>query len=93
MYMIWQVIVLNGQQRPVATATILVLYVGAITTTAAATRAIVTSSLRPSASAAFHSVHFYTCKTECWHRGIRHFRGTILKRQNWIRDLTTLDVK
>ena len=93
MYMIWQVIVSNGQQRPVASATILVLHVEAIATTAATTRASVAAPLRPAATTSVHSVHFYTCRTECWHRGIRHFRGTILKRQNWIRDLTTLDVK
>ena len=65
MCMIWQVIVGNGQQRPVATATLLVLYVEAITTTATAARAVVATTLRPTAAATIPSVHFYTCRTEC----------------------------
>ena len=40
--MIWQVIVGNGQQRPIATVPILVLHVEAVTA-AATTRAIVTA--------------------------------------------------
>ena len=65
MYMIWQVIVLNGQQRPIASATLLVLHVEAITAAAAAARALVTATVRPTATTAVHSVHFYTCRTEC----------------------------
>ena len=65
MYMIWQVIVLNGQQRPVATATVLVLDVEAFTAAETTTRAVVTTALRPTAATTVHSVHFYTCRTEC----------------------------
>ena len=64
MYMIWQVIVGNGQQRPLASATVLVLYVEAIAATAPTTRAVA-ASVRPAAASTIHSVHFYTCRTEC----------------------------
>ena len=65
MYMIWQVIVWNGQQRPGATAALLVLYVEAVATAATTARALVATTIRPTASASIHSVHFYTCRTEC----------------------------
>ena len=65
MYMIWQVIVLNGQQRPLATVAILVLNVEAVATTAPTTRAIVTATIRPAATTTFHSAQFYICRTEC----------------------------
>ena len=65
MYMIWQVIVENGQQKPIAFPTVLVLTGEAVTTTAAATRVIALASVRLTAPAAFPSGHFYICRTEC----------------------------
>ena len=65
MYMIWQVIATNGQQRPLAAAAILVLYVEAVATAAAAARAVVPAAVRPTAATTVRSVHFYTCRTEC----------------------------
>ena len=63
MYMIWQVIVGNGQQRPVATAAaFLVLYVEAVTVTAAVTQVVVATNLRPTATAPLHSAQSYTCR-------------------------------
>ena len=49
--MIWLVTAMNGQQRPLAIPTILVL-AGEATTASAATTP-------------FPSGHFYTCRTEC----------------------------
>ena len=65
MCMIWQVIVWNGQQRPIAIPTLLVLSGEAFTLTAAATRAIATAPLRAVAMTTFLLGHFYTCRTEC----------------------------
>ena len=63
--MIWQVIVMNGQQRPVAVPAFLVLTGEAFATTATAARAIATSTIRVIAMATFPSGHFYICRTEC----------------------------
>ena len=65
MYGTWLVIAENGQQRPVAIPAILVLTVEAVTTTAAATRAIATTTVRLTATTAFPLGHFYICRTEC----------------------------
>ena len=68
MYMIWQVIATNGQQRPLATAAaVLVLHVEAVSTTAPISRANVAGpALRPTPTAtSIHSAQFYTCRTEC----------------------------
>ena len=65
MYGIWQVTVMNGQQRPVAVPTVLVLSGEADTTTAAATRAVATTTVRAIAVSASLSGHFYICRTEC----------------------------
>ena len=65
MYMIWQVIVGNGQQRPVAIPSILVLTGVAFTTAAATTRALAAAALRALAMTASLSGHFYICRTEC----------------------------
>ena len=65
MYGIWLVTVVNGQQKPVAIPTILVLAGVAGTTTAATTRAFSTAAVRAVAMTAFLSGHFYTCRTEC----------------------------
>ena len=64
MYMIWQVIAENGQQRPIAVPTFLVLTGEAVTAAATATRAVATTTLRAIALAAFPLGHFYTCRTE-----------------------------
>ena len=64
MYMIWLVTVGNGQQRPIAVPSLLVLAGEAITATATTTRAIATASVRAVAVAAFPLGHFYTCRTE-----------------------------
>ena len=63
--MIWLVTVGNGQQRPVAIPTILVLTGEAITASATTTRAIASTTIRAVAMAASLSGHFYTCRTEC----------------------------
>ena len=65
MYMIWLVIVGNGQQRPLAIPTILALAGEALTTSAATTRAFATTSIRAIAVTTFLLGHFYTCRTEC----------------------------
>ena len=66
MYMIWQVIVENGQQRPIEIPALLVLTGVADTTTATAARAIATATaLRLAETTAFPSGHFYICRTEC----------------------------
>ena len=62
--MIWQVIVMNGQQRPIAIPPILALTGEAITTTATSTRAFAATSLRAVALTSFPLGHFYTCRTE-----------------------------
>ena len=65
MYMIWLVTVGNGQQRPMAVPTVLVLTGEAVTTTAAAaSRAIAATTVRVLAMSSFPSGHFYTCRTE-----------------------------
>lgn len=63
MYMIWQVIAENGQQRPIAFPAVLALAGEAITATATATRAIAAASVRAIAVATFPLGHFYTCRT------------------------------
>ena len=65
MYMIWQVIVENGQQRPIAFPTFLVLAGEAITTTAPFTRVIAATILLAVALTTSLSGHFYICRTEC----------------------------
>jgi len=65
MYMIWLVIVWNGQQRPVAFPAVLVLTGEAYTATAAATRAVATATVRALAVPLFLLGHFYICRTEC----------------------------
>ena len=62
--MIWQVIAENGQQRPIAVPTILVLAGEAITTAATTTRAVASTAIRALAMATFPLGHFYTCRTE-----------------------------
>lgn len=63
MYMIWQVIAENGQQRPVAFPSLLVLAGEAITAAAATTRAFATTTVRAIAMTSFPLGHFYTCRT------------------------------
>ena len=63
--MIWLVTVGNGQQRPIAFPTLLVLAGEAVPTTAATTRAIAATAVRVLAMTSFPSGHFYTCRTEC----------------------------
>lgn len=65
MYGIWQVTVMNGQQRPLAIPTILVLAGEAYTATAPTTRAIASATVRALALATSLSGHFYICRTEC----------------------------
>ena len=66
MYMIWQVIVWNGQQRPLAITALHVLTGEAYAATAAATRAFATApTIRAVAMASSLSGHFYICRTEC----------------------------
>ena len=73
MYMIWLVIVWNGQQRPIAIPAVLVLSGEAITTAAASTRAfaaavvlaVALTIVLAIALATFPLGHFYTCRTEC----------------------------
>ena len=65
MYMIWLVIVWNGQQRPLAFPAFLVLTGEAIPTTAATARVVAITTVRLTATATFPSGHFYTCRTEC----------------------------
>ena len=62
--MIWLVTVGNGQQRPVAVPSLLVLAGEAITAAATTTRAIATASVRAVAMTSFPLGHFYTCRTE-----------------------------
>ena len=62
--MIWLVTVGNGQQRPIAVPSLLVLAGEAITATATTTRAIATASVRAVAMTPFPLGHFYTCRTE-----------------------------
>ena len=63
MYMIWLATVMNGQQRPMAVTPLLVLPGEAITTTAAAARAVAAAPIRVLALTAVPSGHFYTCRT------------------------------
>ena len=67
MCMIWLVTAVNGQQRPVAISSLVLLAGQALTATAAAARAFATASLRAIAVTiqASLSGHFYTCRTEC----------------------------
>ena len=67
MYMIWQVIVQNGQQRPLTLAFpyTLVLTEEACTAAPAATRVIATASLRLTTTSTVPLGHFYICRTEC----------------------------
>ena len=65
MYMIWLVIVWNGQQRPIAIPAILVLAGEAITLTATTTRAVAATAMRALALTTFLLGHFYICRTEC----------------------------
>ena len=62
--MIWLVTVGNGQQRPLALPTFLVLTGEAFTTAATTTRAFAATPIRAIAMATFPSGHFYTCRTE-----------------------------
>ena len=66
MCMIWQAIVLNGQQKPLDIPTFLALYVVVIAAAAAATtaRAIVTSATRTVLANSCLSAQFYICRTE-----------------------------
>ena len=64
MCMIWQVIVENGQQRPIEIPALLVLTGEAFTTAATTTRAFAATPIRAIAMATFPSGHFYTCRTE-----------------------------
>ena len=64
MCMIWQVIVWNGQQKPLAILTVLALSVVVVAPTATTTRAIIATTTRPMLTLAVLSVHFYICRTE-----------------------------
>ena len=64
MYMIWLATVMNGQQRPIAIPTLLVLAGEAVTAAAASTRALATALVLAIAMTTFPSGHFYTCRTE-----------------------------
>ena len=63
MYMIWQVIAENGQQRPIAIPTVLALAGEAFTTADTTTRAIAATTIRAIAMTTFPLGHFYTCRT------------------------------
>ena len=63
--MIWLVTVGNGQQRPLAIPTILVLAGEATTASAATTRAVASATVRAIAVTTFPLGHFYICRTEC----------------------------
>ncbi len=62
--MTWQVIRMNGQQRPIAAPASLAWNEEGITAAASFTRAIVTPTVRLAAPMAMHSGHFYICSTE-----------------------------
>ena len=59
MYMIWQVMFMNGQQKRVAVPTFLVLTAEAVTSIPSTTRALVATLAHPTATAALGSAHFY----------------------------------
>ena len=61
-FLTWQVMFKNGQQRRPAVPTILVSLGEAFTSTATITRAVATSTL-PTATASSGIVHFYICRT------------------------------
>ena len=63
-YGIWQVTVMNGQQRPIAIPTFLVLSGEADTPTATRARAVAAATMRAVAMTASLSGHFYICRTE-----------------------------
>ena len=63
--MIWPVTAMNGQQRPLAIPTVLVLTGEAVTATATTTRVFAMAAIRLTAATTFPSGHFYTCRTEC----------------------------
>ena len=66
MYMIWQVMYLNGQQKPIAIPTLLVSLGEAISTVPTATRVFAaTAAALLAATAAVDSAHFYMCRSEC----------------------------
>ena len=64
MCMIWQVIVMNVQQRLIAIPTVLVLSGVAFTVAAATTRVIAVAAIRTIAVAPSLLGHFYICRTE-----------------------------
>ena len=61
---IWQEIVENGQQKPIAVPTILVSIEEVFTSTATFTRVLAAPAVRRIAAAAIPSAHFYTCNAE-----------------------------
>ena len=65
MYGIWQVTVMNGQQRPLAIPAVLVLTGEAYTSAATTARAFAATTLRAMAVTTSLSGHFYICRTEC----------------------------
>ena len=64
MYMIWQVIFLNGQQRLLAIPTFIASLEEAITTVPTSTRAVAATLALLTASTTLDFAHFYICRTE-----------------------------
>ena len=64
MYMIWQVMYMNGQQRRPTILTFLASIGEAVTTAATITRAIATTMILPTATLSMVFAHFYLCSSE-----------------------------
>ena len=64
MFMIWQVMFMNGQQKLVAVPAILASVEEAITTVPSTTRAFASSTALLAAATTSASGHFYICRTE-----------------------------
>ena len=62
--MIWQEIVENGQQKPLAFPALLVSLEEVITAAATVSRVVAAAAIRRVATASFPSAHFYTCNAE-----------------------------
>ena len=62
--MIWQEIVGKGRQKLLAIPTLLALIEEVVTTAAAVTRALASSTILPMLAAIFRSAHFYICRAE-----------------------------
>lgn len=76
MYMIWQVMKENGQQKPIAVPAVLVSVEEAFTATPATTRVVATTTALLSATRALVFAQFYMCRTLLRSNGIKYKNKT-----------------